>query len=90
MKLLLRIILKAVVVMLSVVVGFVSGLLVVRVIPAHGISPGITEGTPVQIAGFVGGFAIAFLISLAVGVHWLERYWGRGLPPLPPRGEPRA
>jgi len=68
------------VVVLSSAVGLVGGAVTVRVTPSFERPDGYgAEFTPIHLAAFLAGSAVTFLASLAVGVHWLERRWARGL-----------
>lgn len=60
---------KALVVILSVFAGLGAGVFAARQMPT------LPEGT-LHIGAFVGAFCVTFLISLAVGVHWIERRRG--------------
>jgi hypothetical protein len=63
----------------SSVVGLATGVVTMWLIPPLEIAPGFREGTPLQIGGFIGAFAVTFLAGLALGTHWLEQRWARGL-----------
>ena len=73
MSWLLRVALRSVVVLLSVAAGLASGVLVVRyVIPSPQVFlNGGREGTPVQLVGFLGTFAIVTSVTATLGLHYL-------------------
>src|SRR5688572_13518603 len=77
MKRIRRFLLRSVVVVLSLVVGFASAVLAVRMVPPLELESGGAEGTPLQIAAFVAAFVFGTAVSLIFGMQWLERHFRR-------------
>src|SRR5262245_11192533 len=70
-----RAFLRSLVVLGCVVIALGSAAVVSWLIGGLEILPGIREGTPVQIVGFLATFVIVGGLCLVLGLHYLEVYF---------------